>query len=413
MDRVIVCAVTLLAAGVRGQETFEPSGHWLLQIGIGGDPAPFRLSIVPDDPIHRAVFLNGVETVEAPAVWDGERLTIPFGHYDSRLVMHRAPTQESPFARSALGGFWEQREGAARIPVTMKRQEILPPPGPTSPASHAADRFAGRWRIRSTENDDQAVGIFYRPFPGSSDISGTVLTTSGDLRHLHGRTWRDGLELRSFDGCDARRFWAGLKSDGTLDGLFHRTGAASETWTAVRDPAAALPDALAEVRTLDGAGIDRLTFPDLAGRPVALGGPDLSGAPRIVHVFGSWSSNSHDAAPLLVELDRRHRDRGLRIVGLACEPGRDPARDVRQVRRYASRHDVRFLLLLAGTDDREKAAAALGVLDRIKAFPTTLFVRRDGSVHAVWSGFLGPAAGVEHVRLRERWEALTEDILAP
>jgi hypothetical protein len=70
--------------------------------------------------------------------------------------------------------------------------------------------------------------------------------------------------------------------------------------------------------------------------------------------------------------------------------------DAAQVRRFRDKFAIPFPLLLAGTNDPDAAAATLPQLDGFVAFPTTVFVGRDGRVRRVHAGFYGPAAGAQH-----------------
>jgi len=82
------------------------------------------------------------------------------------------------------------------------------------------------------------------------------------------------------------------------------------------------------------------------------------------------------------------------------------------VRLYAERHGLEFPLLLAGTNDKKAAAATLPDLTAILAYPTTVFVGRDGRVRKIHSGFAGPGTGEHHLQLVARLEAIIEELLA-
>ena len=115
---------------------------------------------------------------------------------------------------------------------------------------------------------------------------------------------------------------------------------------------------------------------------------------------------------MLAGWDRKYRSRGLAIVGLAFEMTGDVERDRMFVGRYAERHGLEIPLLLAGTSDKAKAAAALPSLERIVSFPTTIFVGRDGKVRRIYNGFAGPATGEHHTALVGRMERELEMLLA-
>ena len=68
--------------------------------------------------------------------------------------------------------------------------------------------------------------------------------------------------------------------------------------------------------------------------------------------------------------------------------------------------------LLAGTSEKPAASRTLPDLTKVAAFPTTIFVGRDGRVRKVYTGYAGPGTFEHHARLREQFERLVEELLA-
>ena len=95
----------------------------------------------------------------------------------------------------------------------------------------------------------------------------------------------------------------------------------------------------------------------------------------------------------LVELDHAYRQRGLSILGLAFELTGDLERDTRQVWQFAEHHGVEFPLLVAGVSDKQEASRTFPLIDRVRSYPTTIFMDGEGRVRAVYQGYSGPAAG--------------------
>jgi thiol-disulfide isomerase/thioredoxin len=133
----------------------------------------------------------------------------------------------------------------------------------------------------------------------------------------------------------------------------------------------------------------------------------------LVDVFGSWCPNCNDLADLHARWYREYHERGLEIVGLAYEMTGEPERDREYVKKYAKRHGIEYPLLLAGTEDKAQASKTLPDLSEVVAFPTTIFIGRDGKVKKVYSGFAGPATGRHHRRLVRDHEKLIEELLGP
>ena len=187
---------------------------------------------------------------------------------------------------------------------------------------------------------------------------------------------------------------------------------ASQTpWIAVRSTGKPHLKSPTDVTRADTTGPFRFAFPDLDGRMVSSSDPRFRSKVVLVDVFGTWCPTCHDAAPTLVRLWHKYHARGLEIVGLAFEVTGDSAIDGRQVRRYRDKFGIPFPLLLAGINDTESAAELLPQLEGFSAFPTTIFLGRDGRVRRVHAGFYGPATGEQHDRLVREFETEMERLL--
>ncbi len=140
--------------------------------------------------------------------------------------------------------------------------------------------------------------------------------------------------------------------------------------------------------------------------------PRFRGKVLVVDAFGTWCPTCHEAAPALVRLYNTKHAQGLEIVGLAYEVSGDTAVDGALVRRYRDKFGIPFPLLLAGINDTDAAAATLPQLEGFTAFPTTIFIGRDGRVRQVHAGFYGPATGAQHGALIAEFEREVDRLLA-
>ena len=69
-------------------------------------------------------------------------------------------------------------------------------------------------------------------------------------------------------------------------------------------------------------------------------------------------------------------------------------------------------MMLAGISDVEAAAAQLPQLEGFSAFPTTIFIGRDGRVRRVHAGFHGPATGPQHDAIVAEYRREVDALLA-
>jgi thiol-disulfide isomerase/thioredoxin len=136
----------------------------------------------------------------------------------------------------------------------------------------------------------------------------------------------------------------------------------------------------------------------------------------ILSIGGSWCPNCHDEAPFLSELYTAFRARGLEIVGLMFENDPDPKIARPRVQSFVKRYGVEYPMLIAGTTQPSPTSKtindALPQLVNFGAYPTTIFLGRDGRVRSMHAGFASPATGAEHVRLKQEMRELVENLLA-
>lgn len=410
----------LMAQGAQLSDWTHLARHWKAHLGSAGGELQFDLSLELDsDGATRAIVTNATERIAVPRVeWSRERLelVLDFPHYDSRIAAKASPDG------TQLTGTWRKRRGAERwTEMAFSARAHTGFIGGYLPENYPAGVLEGAWRANFASDSAPAVArfteLFWREFDEQQprcDVEGTFLTTLGDYRYLSGqyRAPDRTLELSCFDGAHAFLFKAKLLEDGSLAGDFWSGDTWHDTWTAVRDDNAALPDPFGLTTTREGVKLDELAFPDLDGVVRKLGDAQFAGKARIVQLFGTWCPNCNDETRYLGELHERYGARGLAIVGLAFELTGDFARDASQARKYAAHHKLRYPLLVAGVCDRQKASERFPLLDRVRAYPTTLFVDSKGVVRAVHQGFSGPATGSAHVKLRQDFERLIETLLA-
>ena len=396
-----------------------PAGQWRGVLTSPGGELPFGLRIDSGPQGLRAVVQNGPEEAPVSGVGlKGHELVLRFDGYDSRIV--------ATIEGDELTGRWEKRAkvGYATMPMVAHRvdTELAFRFRPASEvglvtvaasAESAVPSVSGDWAVAFVDEDGTSPAEAELRQEGTR-VTGTFRTPTGDHRFLEGSYESGILRLSAFDGAHAFLYQAHAEPGGTLRGDFWSRDSYHATWTARRaaEHEAVLPDAWKEVGLTNPEGKFRFRFPDLAGQPVTLDDPRFAGKVVMVNLFGSWCPNCNDEGPYLASLHKRYRDRGLEIVGLAFEVTGDAARDREFVRRFGARYGISYPLLLAGTNDKEEAGAALPDLTRVASFPTTVFLGRDGKVRKIHSGFDGPGTGEHFAELKKEFEGLIESLLA-
>jgi thiol-disulfide isomerase/thioredoxin len=414
---VAVAVLVLLFIPYIREGRFIPSHRWTVILDTGGEPLPFNLSYW--------------DFQTEPGIWSGDigsytydpldfefqkndegpnHILIEFPHYDSFLELR-------PDGSDRLRGQWvKQRSGAepAVVPAYATRQPDFESAFELIDDSGDPADFAGRWRVSFSSSNDEAVGSFdqFSDKDGRTYAWGTFLTTTGDYGALEGQVDGNLMRLSTFDGAHAFLFHARMQEDGTIKGDFWSGNWWHETWTAVRDDDATLPDAFEQTSITNAQALEDAVFKDLEGNSTrVLDALNATNAPaRVLELFGTWCPNCSDAGRELVSLKQKYGD-DLGIVGLAFEITEDFERSSRQVQRHHAYIGSDWDILIAGLSDKAKATEAVGFLDRVRSYPTLIFLNAKNEVQAVYSGFSGPATGDAYTQQRERFEALIEGMI--
>lgn len=392
----------LLATSVSLAEDVKP-GAFKAELGTPGGPIRFDLHLARKADKWSASVVNALETIAIPQVdVSGDEITLAFPHYDSAIKGKMTDGQIVGRYRKRRGPEkWGEMDFRA-VPVTNAK-----------PAKQMEfKKIAGRWSVKFSKSEDRSIGVFSIR-PRDKQPWGTFLTTTGDYRYLtrQNADAENQIELSVFDGAHAFLFRMELDFEGNLAGEFWSGNSWHERFIGERDPKAELPDAFRLTTVLKGANLNELKYPDLQGNLTSLGDKKFAGKARIIQVFGSWCPNCHDAALYLSKLQKKYGDKGLSIVGLAFEHTGEFERDVEMVRRYMKRHKTTYPVLLAGLSDKGKATQQFPLIDRVRSYPTTIFIRADGTVRAVYTGFSGPATGTAYAKLGKRFEAIINELL--
>lgn len=383
-------------------------GIWRAVLQSPGGELPFGIEIVANaDSATYTVFVrNGEERLRLDtARVQGDSVKIPMALFDATLTARIGDrTLTGQYVKT---GYQTRREMPFRATWGDRFRFVK---APRAGRVNVEGKWAATFLAEGGKDTTRAVGIFRQ---NGAEVSGTFLTPTGDYRYLAGNLHGDTLLLSCFDGNHAFLFKARLDStgQGMTQGEFWSGSKGYETWTATRNERAALPDASS--LTFLKPGYDRLdfTFPDSDGKPVSIRDERFRGKVVIVQILGSWCPNCMDETKFLSPWYKKNRARGVEMIGLSYE--KDPAFAVSapKLKRLINRFDITYPLLLAGVNDKEKASQTLPMLNRVMAFPTTIFIDKKGKVRRIHTGFSGPGTGAYYTEFVEEFEQLVDKLM--
>ncbi len=160
-------------------------------------------------------------------------------------------------------------------------------------------------------------------------------------------------------------------------------------------------------------GYDRITFsfPDLTGKRTALSDSKYQNKVVVLQLFGTWCPNCLDETKFLASWYDANKNRGIEIIGLAYERKDDFAYARNRVQKMIEKFDIQYDVVIAGTDDKAAASSTLPMLQEVVAFPTTIFVGKDGKVKKIHTGFSGPGTGLYYEMFIQEFNETVNDLL--
>jgi thiol-disulfide isomerase/thioredoxin len=390
-----LCATTMLLAGCGAT---APSDQWQAALELAGGPLRFGLEFDLASGTGRMCSGSSCQGLSS-VTQVGDSVILEIGDYAATIVA-------LPRGDSLVGEYRNVGNRGPRVIPFVARRGAWPAETDV-PAS-----LAGDWNATYFREDGRTSPRVFSFEATEQGLEGTVISNTGDYGRFWGRADADSFSMAHFDGSFVYMLTGTLRGD-TLEGLFHAGARTQSRWKAVRvteGSASHLRDRMELTRVVAPEPF-HFSFPDLDGHMVTSEDERFRGKVVLVDIFGTWCPTCHDAAPSIVQFYRDYHDRGLEVVGLAYEVTGDSAIDNAQVRRYRDKFGIEFPLLLGGINITSATAATLPQLEGFTAYPTTIFIGRDGMVRKIHAGFMGPATGAQHDHLLQEFAAIIEELL--
>jgi len=409
---LLILSLTVLLAGCR-QKAPEPVGTWRGTIkNNSGEQVAFTLEVKRDGDKLVGSLVNGEDqTVSTAGSFDGNRIKLRYDFYDAELdATINGDKLDGTFTRQ-----WQKKTLKRELHAT--RGEAVAKASSDAAGKPSVD-LSGEWVMTAGEAPKLS---YWRAaiHQKGSDATGTIIPVSGDWGELTGTVENGELRLNRFDGINCRVFRAKLTPQGTLEGIADfglfdppRKIVAERISETNKAVVANLPDPSNYTRMGNPGEPLRFSFPDLNGKMVSATDDRFKNKVVVVSITGSWCPNCHEEAPFLQEMVDRYGAQGLEAVALAFEYTGDAKRDLEQVKIFANRYGLKYPVLLAGSTEEGEIQKKLPQLVNFGAYPTTIFIGRDGLVKRIHAGFEGKATGDRFTRLKAEIEELIKELLA-
>jgi thiol-disulfide isomerase/thioredoxin len=399
---ILVLAASLALAFSTAAQSV--AGLWEGTVSVDNLNLPFRIQISGVGSNVKGSFLNGDEKVTSTGgQFDHGTLILNFDEYAESL---HATLKDGQLAGAIEGKFGP----GARSSLPFQAKPFVPDPDP--PAG-SVPSINGQWEIEvKTPKGESAWHFIVRQ--SGADVSAAILRVDGDTGSLTGR-YKDGkFVLSHFSGERPYLLEAVPQQNGSLLITLSDYGGKRDltAYRPVDARAKGLPEPTDPTRHTRVSNPDEpfaFSFPDVDGHTVSNTDARFRGKVVLVNITGSWCPNCHDEAPFLAELYRKYHSQGLEIVALDFEEP-EQLKDLTRLRAFVKHYGIEYTVLVGG--DPDQVNQKIPQLVNLNAWPTTLFIGRDGLVKTIHVGFASAASGEFNAELKKEITANVEQLLA-
>lgn len=373
------------------------TGPWRFELQATYGTVPFIINITKHGKEYSGVLKNGKEKIKLTDIEvTKEEIKIPLQSYEMSLIMN-LPKE------GTMNGFLVRLN---KNPVVKTQVIAVHGEDERFPEDKSKPKIDlnGKWAVTLLdEQDKKEEGVIVFEQKGN-DLSGSILTPTGDYRYLEGFVSGNEFEAASFDGVYNYSL-RGKVINGNMEAAIlanYRTLIKGK-----KDEKAALPDAYkqTEVPALN------FEFPDLHGKKVSLKDKQFENKPVIIQFFGSWCPNCLDETNYLVPWYKENKKRGIEIVALSFERSLSPADAKKQLSKTVKKLNMNYTVLLAGSTSEDKPAEKIPGIKNFMSFPTTVFLNKKHEVVKVHAGFTGPSTGEFYEKWKTEFNQTVDELL--
>ncbi|WP_207423315.1 peroxiredoxin family protein [Desertivirga brevis] len=416
----VSCWGLVLATGMSYAQTSLIAGKWRGVFFLrDGSEVPFNFEVTGSPSNPKVFLINGAERSPADRVtFKKDSIIIPIDQFENELAF-------MVIGKNRLSGLLRRQDERTPLQVDAKGEPILADhPGlplktiaefgkthrfTSSPIKPQVD-LNGKWDVVFTNDEgveSKTVGVFQQE---ASKLTGTFLRTTGDARFLQGEVSGKEFRLSSFIGTGPHLITGAFLDQNTFEGE-SKTASGKSRIRGTRNPDAELPDAfsLTQVKK-DNKSFD-FNLPDVDGKVISIKDERFRNKPVILTMTGTWCPNCMDETAFLAPWYKQNKARGIEVISVYYERKADPEYLKKVLSRSREKYGIEYTQLIGGLTDKKSVVKSLPALENFVAFPTTIFIDRNGNVTKIHTGFNGPATGKYYEEFKTEFNKEVETLL--
>jgi thiol-disulfide isomerase/thioredoxin len=402
--RIGMVLLLLLVAGCSRPIPNQTMWSGTVELAQGAIHLPFKMFLDLRSAKPSGYFLIGEEKAPIPEIIrQGNSLTFQFSEYGAQMT--------GTWNGKALTGNYVRRRNSN---TTTLKFSVSPDAsaGANRKAASDAASPAGKYRVHFEDENIRQSATVATLWEMDDAIYGTFIAPDGDYGLLTGNSDGKTIQLGRFTGWQAMAMTLSRNGE-SWSGNYYSQNDKPHAFTLEPVPSldVTLPAPLQTAMKNPDSGF---TFQGVSeeGETMLSSDDRFRGQPLVVDIMGTWCHNCIDESPLLQELQTQYGDKGLQVVGISFEITDDQDLAKKNLKLYRDRLGLTYTTLFCGSLDDDNVATRLrSQIDNFFAYPTTLFIGRDGKVKAIHSGFKGPGTGPEFQAQTREFHELVRNLV--
>jgi thiol-disulfide isomerase/thioredoxin len=347
------------------------NARWLLDINLQDQKLQTIVKINDD----KGILYNSDEEITLTKNNDGYQIGANYSHLK--------------FSNDFKSGYWiRDNKENYQVPFSAKKTKKTDLFS-VYENKNCENTFGGDWKIKLSE-DKTGLGTFNQI---GCRIKGSILTTTGDYRYLDGYLQNNKVHLQGFDGVFSFILKLTLTRD-TFVGEMYAGKSYKAQIKGKKDENFKLADANELTRILDHKET-KLALIDIDNKLIDISKGEYANKPKIIQLFGSWCPNCLDETRFINKWRNENLDLQdkIKFIALGFENFKTKKEALKALKKSKDKLNMQYPLILADFNKSVKAQDLLPI-DKVRAYPTTLFLNSKNKVLKVHTGFAGQATGL-------------------
>ncbi|GAB4206201.1 MAG: hypothetical protein Fur0023_15850 [Bacteroidia bacterium] len=273
--------------------------------------------------------------------------------------------------------------------------------------------FPKKWEILLSSNTSsyKAIGNFqFYSEDIPPHLSGSIATPYGDLGNLNGYIQNDTLYLSVFNGSFATQligkiFYHSAHID-SIKGQIYYGNWATENFIAIPNENFNLNNQI----TLNKIFADtNFTFDkqwkDIDNKVIRI----EKNKPLVILIMGTWCPNCTDENKLFTEWYPSISS-SVQVIAISVERTNDNNKALSLLKKYREKLNIPYPIVLLSANGNQPPFSLFPEIQKIPAFPTTLYFDKQHKIYKATIGFNGPATNELYLQTQQHIQNILQQL---